>query len=664
MSDLIPIETIDSFIEANLPFVAMGHIGLVLILVIILFSLNKRESDQEPRKRDEENFSYDTGKEIMFRPAARGPKPYQEGQDAPPPAKTDKPDPNKPIVMEDSAGPESGPDDTETSTSSEENAPDAESAEEETPLEPLSDPDQKRLDKINEVLSQQTEHAIIAINREEQILDLNGKATELTQYAREDLEGKKIDEIIFLEAAEPGSDSAGQQVAKAERKDGSLFPVSVELEMADREFGIITVTLYPNIDEGAVVPEAAEESTEETIPETIGESQEEQEVVEETSSETEESSEEQEDKIVLPDAEEAETEEVIGGVAEPETDEQQAIEEEKEESAAEDKPETEEEPVPESIPEPAPAKQEPAGPRTLMPPPPPPPKGGQAKPLAPLPRNPLPLTKIGNSPLSRQPKAIDNKTLELFTPQLSQPLQSILQLAEMISADEHAGPQLKKYAIAIQAKSNRLMSQIEEMSLLANVQKGLIEVTDKPFNLSRMVTGLVDLATSVMSDQKQKIRCECEDQDLIIVSDEDHFEKILSNLINVALYAASDQEVSINLSSNVIEEGKEAEKTISYEGRDLQIGSNRRILIRADFPSDAKANHLFDIAVNRGHDNAIVHNVQNNSALKNHISSLRLVKELTRVVGGKIGFAAEGDEKGTIEISLEIPCAQVGSYPA
>ena len=520
MSDLIPIETIDSFIEANLPFVAMGHIGLVLILVIVLFTLHKGESDQEPQKHDEDNFSYDTNKEIMFKRAASSSTPDQEGQDAPPPKKVDVPDPDKPIVMEEETEPEAESDDTEPAA--QDNAPDTENAEKETSSEPLSDPEQKRLDKIKEVLSQQSELAIVAINREEQILDLNGKAAELTQYTREDLEGKKIDEIIFLEASESGSDSGGQQVAKAERKDGSLFPVSVELEMADREFGIITVTLYPNINEGAVIPEAAKDDAEETAPEIIGEVREEQDVEEGTSvpetEEPKEASEETEDKIVQPDADEAETEteEIIGAVAESETEEQQTTEEEKEEAVVEDKTETEEEPVPKSIPEPAPAKPESAAPHTLMPPPPPPPKGGPAKPLAPLPRNPLPLTKIGNSPLSRQPKAIDNKTLELFSPQLSQPLQSILQLAEMISADETAGPQLKKYAIAIQAKSNRMMSQIEEMSLLANVQKGLIKVTDKPFNLSRMVTGLVDLATSVMSDQKQKIHCECEDQDLII----------------------------------------------------------------------------------------------------------------------------------------------------
>ena len=667
MSELIPIESIDSFIEANLHYVAMGHIGLVLILVIILFALGKRESE-EYRARDEENFDYRTGDAITFRPVAGISIPELETEESAPPP--NKPKPEQPIVLPDDADPESATEEGDDADMSAESSND----EEESKTETQSETDQRRLDKIKEVLAIKSEQAILAINRDELILDLNGKAHELLQYEREDLERKKIDEIIYLEEVESENETGSKQVAKGQRKDGTLFPVSVELEMADREFGIITVTLYSLSDPEAPVsaPEAKEDSDEligdikatentEDVEEAVAESDVEK---EQHSEEGSESKEEQTEETGVVSAEEPTEPLEDESSTLPETEEAneaEPIEEESSEAEPETEP-TEEEPQPESIPEPP--KPEPVVARALMPPPPPPPKGGVKKPLSGLPRKPLPLVRPGSTTAKRTLTPLDNNTVDMFTPQLAQPLQSIVHLAEMISSDENAGPQLKKFAIAIQAKSNRLMSQIEDMSMLSSAQKGLIEVTDKPFNLSRMISGLIDLAASVMPDQKQKINYEGDEQDLLVVSDEGHFEKILSNLINITLHASSEKDVSLSLKSEQLDENPESGKTISYEGRELQIKSNQHIHIRAEFPIEAGSAHLFDITVNRGHDNAIIHNVQNNGALKNHISSLRLVKELSRVVGGKISFSSEGDEQGVIEISLELPCAQIGSYPS
>ena len=693
MLALISIDTIDSFIEANLSYVAMGHIGLVLLLVIILLAFGKGGSGDYDR-RDEENFDYRTGDAITFKPVAGVTLPDMEPEESVT-FTDDRPKREQKIVLPDEPGPT---DTTKENNDTVEPDMEAEPSEEteETASETPSDIDQRKQDKVREILSVESDHAILAINRDEMILDLNSKAHELLQYEREDLEGKKIDEIIYLEAADSESESGSKQIAKGERKDGTLFPISVELEMADREFGIITVTLFLLSDPSAPIPaseEAEEENDEligETVEETIIETAEtSEEVIEEA---TPEIAEETEDVVEEPESgseeesgagEESDTDdELIGAVPaveeseeedltlpdEEETPDPEPLEEESSEPETEEVDEPEPEPVEEETEDaesaPEPVQPEPSATRALMPPPPPPPKGGVKKPLSGLPRKPLPLVRPGSTSVKRPLAPLDNNTVDMFSPQLAQPLQSIVQLAEMISSDENAVPQLKKYAIAIQAKSNRLMSQLEDMSMLASAQKGLLEVSDKPFNLSQMISGLVDLATNVMPDQKQKILYNGEEQDLLVVSDEGHFEKILSNLINVMLHATSEKDVSLSLKSEQPEENKESEKTISYEGKDLQISSNHRIHIRADFPIEPGSAHLFDITVNRGQDNAIIHNVQNNGALKNHISSLRLVKELSRVIGGKVGFSSEGEEQGVIEISLELPCAQIGSYPA
>jgi PAS domain S-box-containing protein len=112
--------------------------------------------------------------------------------------------------------------------------------------------EKRRLERVTSILQARGDTPTILINRDEIILDLNSSATELFLFQKADIEGKKIDEIIFLEerdhTSHADSEGEGYQRAKAERKDGSQFSIKVELEMADREFGIITVTLHPEPD--------------------------------------------------------------------------------------------------------------------------------------------------------------------------------------------------------------------------------------------------------------------------------------------------------------------------------------------------------------------------------------------------------------------------------
>lgn len=586
MLEFITVTSIESFVQENLMFVAIGHIGLVLILLVFFFNMGKNDSIVEPTEKDEDTFVYDEETSSMFKSNSNGESRIEIPSDdeKPPSDDTSESDIDEPIVFNSQINEADIPNVDNIVVNNNEEEEEAEEvedkAEEETennPPQESAEIEQKRLDRITEILSSKSERGIFVINRDEIILDLNSQASELFQFTQEDLSGKKVDEIIFLEESEKenGEVTDQQQSAHGQKKDGERFPISVELEMADREFGLITVTLFPAME--PEMPSAENETVE--------------------------------DPVELPEEK-----------TEPEPEEIKAV------------------PV-------------------AMPPPPPPPKARAiTKPLAPI--VPLSTALVANA------KSLDSKTVEMFSTQLAQPLQSIVQLAELISNDANAIPHLKKYAVAIQAKSNRMMSQIDEMSMLVSAQKGQIQLQDKPFNLSKVMANLVDIAASVTSDQEQNIHYSPEEQDLIVLSDEEHFQKVVSNLIDITLHTADEKDISLLLKSELISENKDPGKKISFDGQELLIGSTRRIFVSTEFPSDPNTNRFFDISINRTEDNSIVNRLQSSGSLKNYNSSIRLMKELVRGLGGKLAFVADEENKGIINFSVELQCAQVGSYPS
>ncbi len=107
--------------------------------------------------------------------------------------------------------------------------------------------------RIYQLFQGKDSETLIAIDREEHILALNPGAEKLFQYLSHELRGKKIEDIIFLEAGDKEAakgagtdplDEEDKQRAKGHAKDGSSFPVGVELEMADRPLGVILVRIH------------------------------------------------------------------------------------------------------------------------------------------------------------------------------------------------------------------------------------------------------------------------------------------------------------------------------------------------------------------------------------------------------------------------------------
>jgi len=602
MLSLIAVSSLETLVENNLALFAIGHIALVLILLVVFFNWSSDKAPKESSIRDEEAFDYGTEDGSLFKSNMEGSIPLNalnnedEDEDQNPNSIDD------PIVFNSQINDDNLPGEETQSVEEEAQDIEAEEAKEDdddtnavaAALTAVGDSEKeeqdtesRRQEKIQEILAAHTSQKLLLINRDETIIDINAHASEILQYQKDDIEGKKIDEIIFLEESQEErseSETEGYQKAKAERKDGSHFPIQVELEMADREFGIIMVSLHP-----AVFEEDDEEPLEETP--------------------------------VEPEPE-------------PEAD-----------VAPEPKETVVPEPEPEPVKETAPPVKKPL-------PPPPRPK---------TPTNALALNAGGA--MVPGGHRLDSKSIEMFSSQLSQPLQSIAQLAQLIASDENAIPHLKKYAVAIQAKSNRIMSQIEEMSMLVSAQKTDVKIDEKPLNLGNLLESLVKLTSNIPGENPQKIHYDRGQNDLIVLSDEVHLEKVISNLINMAMNSAENQDIELHLESNVIKDAKSPAKTVDFKGQKMEINTIRCLKISTQFPSDENTNRFFDVSINRP-DNPLVQKLQSSSSLKNHMASIRLMKELAGSLGGKLKFSSNEQQIGELLLEVNLPSVEVAAYPS
>lgn len=601
MFSLLAASSIETLVQNNLALFAMGHLGLVLILLVFFFNAGSSKAPKEPKERDEDAFDYATEDGSLFKSNTEGSIPL-DALKSPESTDANSDALDEPIVFNSQIREQEMPpevphdsnegdtltlDESDTEHESADATSDSDDSTSDSDSEPETEEDntRRKLDRIATILESAPAGPLMLINREERILDLNAEASELFQYQKQDIEDRKIDEIIFLEEqGSSDSDADGLQKAKGHRKDGSHFPVEVELEMADREFGIIMVRLQPFLNEVIGAPQPATESEPAPTDEAATDSSNE--------------------KLKL------------------------AREEESPEPPAA-----------------APVRSKP------LPPPPRPKNRGNS------------LALQSGGAVTPAGKPLDSKTIEMFSSQLGQPLQSIMQLAQLIASDEKAIPHLKKYAVAIQAKSNRILSQIEEMSMLVSAQTSEISVQEQPFNLGNLMSNIVNLASSVSGEEGSKVRFDRGENDLIVISDEEYFEKALSNLINITLNSAENQEIELVVQSEVTQTSGDPAKTVTFNGQQLKIESQRRLTISTRFPGDEHSHRFFDASINRP-ESPLVQKLQSSSSLKNHMASIRLMKELARNLGGKLRFVETDAQVGEMQLIVELPCVEVAAYPA
>ncbi len=604
------METIETLIESNLLIIGSIHIGIVAILLVIFLSARKGD-DEEVQEEDEDVFDYGIENEAMFKPS------NDDGMLHQPPDDEDEEEDaggiflKKPKLQEKEEEEDSdlGEPVVFNSEIQEEAVVDQGAAmlEEVDSIEPekiVPEEDtatvKSKAEIIVDLLQEKADSTVIIISREEDILAMSETAKNEFQFSDADYEGKKIDDIVFLEPIneEDTQDGRRLQRAKGKRKDDSQFPLNVELEMANREHGLILVNML-------LLEEKPPEEPEPEISETP--------------------------------------------TPEPETE---AIEPIAPEVAIDEPEPVEAEPV-ETIPAAdIPVPVEVPAPRKPLPPPP----------------RPKPKLKKQDAQSTAQggpnTKLVDTKTMEMISSQLNQPLQSIVQLAELISSDENAIPHLKKYAVAIQAKSNRMMSQIEEMSTLVNAQKNQIALAEKPFHLSKLVSNIVDLSSGVAGND-QTLKYQADESELVVMGDEPYFEKILTNLINLTMTEGvqeTPEEIRIELGSELVNELEDSSKTVEFEGDNLNINAIREIRFKVSFSSENTNTRFFDICFNRS-DDSIAHKLEVSNELKSQITTIRLIKQLAINMGGKIAFHAHSPSNNQFDFQVKLPCLKVAQYP-
>ncbi|HOO92047.1 MAG TPA: PAS domain S-box protein, partial [Opitutales bacterium] len=315
-------ETIETALEAHPVLSAAIHLGAVTVCLTFFLYLTGTRKKQVESTKDDKTFAYDIEGKSHFRPAKesanRNPSPaaepgksLQSKPPAPPPPGIHLPR-SAPIRLEVIPEPAAENPSSNAEAAATTDAQDVTQAKDQSPgdLPSSAKPDEKEFTirfpegmppvdtkdtdpvahhtkeeiaiRIYQIFQGKDAETLIAIDREEHILALNPGAEKLFQYPSHELRGKKIEDIIFLEpgdktgttasGSDPFDDDDDTQRAKGHAKDGSSFPVGVELEMADRPLGIILVKIHtmdlllqpgkPVFEDlPAVEPEAARDST-------------------------------------------------------------------------------------------------------------------------------------------------------------------------------------------------------------------------------------------------------------------------------------------------------------------------------------------------------------------------------------------------------------------
>ncbi|MDD4349895.1 MAG: hypothetical protein PHF70_12375, partial [Opitutales bacterium] len=286
-------ETIETALEAHPVLSAAIHLGAVTVCLTFFLYLTGTRKKQVESTKDDKTFAYDIEGKSHFRPAKesanRNPSPaaepgksLQSNPPAPPPPGIHLPR-SAPIRLEVIPEPAAENPSSNAEAAATTDAQDVTQAKDQSPgnIPSSAKPDEKDFTirfpegmppvdtqdtdpvahhtkeeiaiRIYQIFQGKDAETLIAIDREEHILALNPGAEKLFQYPSHELRGKKIEDIIFLEPGDktgtPASgsdpfDDDDKQRAKGHAKDGSSFPVGVELEMADRPLGIILVRIH------------------------------------------------------------------------------------------------------------------------------------------------------------------------------------------------------------------------------------------------------------------------------------------------------------------------------------------------------------------------------------------------------------------------------------
>lgn len=250
---------------------------------------------------------------------------------------------------------------------------------------------------------------------------------------------------------------------------------------------------------------------------------------------------------------------------------------------------------------------------------------------------------------------IDPNSLELSAQEMVNPMRAIMELAQLIAKDaDNLTPQQRRYLQAMQNRGNRFIHQIEDIDLLIQLQEGVTQPKEKPFDVFKLIEKVVsEVSASVTRDGVSFLFNSQFSRRFLIQTDEDFFLRVLRYLLNAAQRATPQGEIEVILSSAESSDGGLS----AFQNLDWDARRKLRLEVRVpgkEFSADV-AQKLKNLGA-RSDETALVQQKSENRSdpRQPDLLGLTLAEEICRLLGGALSYS--GSEKGEGAFSFEWEC--------
>jgi two-component system, NarL family, sensor histidine kinase BarA len=218
--------------------------------------------------------------------------------------------------------------------------------------------------------------------------------------------------------------------------------------------------------------------------------------------------------------------------------------------------------------------------------------------------------------------------------ELRTPLNSIIGFSEVLQGIDALSDKQRRYASNIQKSGRVLLEMINDILDLAKVEAGKMELRPIQFDVARLVSAQVDMVRSLSEEKNISLTTEAEDDLPDAVQDQNKLGQVLNNLLSNAIkFTPEGGIITVR-----VKRADEEHFTVSVADTGVGIANEDQSVIFEKFRQSKK--------------------VLDGQGLTREYSGtglgLSIVKELTKLLGGEIGFESELGHGSTFWVTLPL----------
>ncbi len=218
--------------------------------------------------------------------------------------------------------------------------------------------------------------------------------------------------------------------------------------------------------------------------------------------------------------------------------------------------------------------------------------------------------------------------------ELRTPLNSIIGFSEVLQGIESLNDKQRRYASNIQKSGRVLLDMINDILDLAKVEAGKMELRPVQFDLARMINAQVDMVRSLSEDKNISLRVEAEPDLPDAVQDQNKLGQVLNNLLSNAIKFTPEGGI---ITVRIAPAADQADCfTLSVVDTGVGIAVEDQSVIFEKFRQSRK--------------------VLDGEGLTREYAGtglgLSIVKELTKLMGGEVGFHSELGQGSTFWVTI------------